>query len=339
MNHKVWLTTFGVIAALVIGGTGFYAFSQYQKYSSALGSWDEKVRTIESLERKVPYPNKENSELLAEKKGDYEKAVNDLYEALQTFQRPLNTELTNTEFQELVRQRVQEFRGYAKENEMALLEDPGEFQLGFDVYAANIPAPELVPLLDYELEAIDRLLRELVDSGAVALETFERDPIPGEESGAQDHESSVVHKYPIRMRIRARHDAFQEFINKMANDKDFFYILRVLKVRNDQQEGPIKLVSEDGTTDLPNFKNPASGEQADYAKLVEWGFPDAGEDELIQAAREQGFEMDKQDARVLMGQEMLNVFMVVDIVRFVSPAEQNAAAKKDEKNNSNSKKR
>ena len=331
MNHKVWLTTFGIFSALFIGGSAFYAFTGYSKYSEAMGSWDVKVRTIESLERKVPYPSEGNAEALAGGKDEFEKAVLELFESLEAFQRPLDAQLANTVFQGNVKQRVQSFREYAKTEGMELLDDPQAFQLGFDSYATDIPKPELVPYLDYELEAIDRLLRQLVDTDAEALLTFERDPIPGEDGGAERQESSVVHKYPIRLRIRAKHASFQNFINQMANDKEFFYILRVLKVKNENSEGPIKLVSEDGSTDLPQYINVDTKEVASYAKLVEWGYPDTPAADIAPVAREEGFELNKLDARVLMGEERMNVFMVIDIVRFVSPEEQAKAADSDEK--------
>ena len=326
MNHKAWLTTFGIFAALFIGGSAFYAFSGYSKYSEAMGSWDVKVRTIESLERKVPYPSEGNAEALAGKKDEFEKSVLELFESLKAFQRPLDAQLANTVFQGNVKQRVQSFREYAKTEGMALLDDPQAFQLGFDSYATDIPKPELVPYLDYELEAIDKLLRQLVDTDAEALLTFERDPIPGEDGGAERQESSVVHKYPIRLRIRAKHASFQNFINQMANDEEFFYILRVLKVKNESPEGPIKLISEDGSTDLPTYINLETKEVASYAKLVEWGYPDIPAADIAPIAREEGFELNKLDARVLMGEERLNVFMVIDIVRFVSPEEQAKSA-------------
>ena len=331
MNHKVWLTTFGIFAALFIGGSAFYAFTGYSKYSEAMGSWDVKVRTIESLEREVPYPSEGNAEALAGKKDEFEKSVLELFSSLEAFQRPLDAQLANTVFQGNVKQRVQSFREYAKTEGMELLDDPQAFQLGFDSYATDIPKPELVPYLDYELEAIDKLLRQLVDTDAEALLTFERDPIPGEDGGAERQESSVVHKYPIRLRIRAKHASFQNFINQMANDKEFFYILRVLKVKNESPEGPIKLISEDGSTDLPTYINLETKEVASYAKLVEWGYPDTPAADIAPIAREEGFELNKLDARVLMGEERLNVFMVIDIVRFVSPEEQAKSADNDEK--------
>lgn len=325
MNPKVWLTVFGVIAALAIGGAGFYAFSNYRSYSDALYSWDEKVRTIENLERRVPFPNKDNSEALAAKRDEYQGAVQELFENLQSFQPELNTQLSGTEFQRRVSERVQAFRSFAREGGLAI-EEPESFQMGFDIYSNQIPAPELVPVLDYELEAIERLLRELVEVSADELALFERDPIPGEPGGAQSQDSGVVHKYPIRMRFRADYAGFQRFINSLANDKTFFYIVRVLKVRNDQKEGPIKLGAQEGSdSDIPMLIHSETQQLASYEQLAEWGWDVDPREEVLERAREEGFLESKTDARVLMGQEKLNVFMVVDIVRFLSPEEVEAA--------------
>lgn len=319
MSYKVWLITFGVIAALVIGGSGFYAFSSYGQYAGAMQGWDDKVGTIESLERRVPYPNKANSEALDEKVAAYEKSVEDLYGSLNTFQRELNTTLPSTEFQQLVKERVQTFRKYAEDGGLAITE-ASDFQLGFDEYSNVIPPQGLVAVLDYELEAIDYLLRSLVDVGASSMSSFERDPIPGESGAPAEHASSVVHKYPVRLRFNANQDSFQALINKLANDTNFFYIVRVLKVKNEVTEGPVKLTAAEQSA-LPMFENPETKQVAPYELLEEWGYPDASADDLAARAREEGFISSAKDARVLMGQENLNVFMVVDIVRFISPEE------------------
>ena len=53
------------------------------------------------------------------------------------------------------------------------------------------------------------------------------------------------------------------------------------------------------------------------------------------SARAAGYIPSQQDARVLMGQEELEIYMVVDIVRFVDPEE----ASNEEKADSEDKKR
>lgn len=320
MNSKIWLTVYGIVAALVFLGGGFYAFSSYGKYTEALSSWDSQVGMIETLERKVPYPNKENAEALEAKVKSYNDSVEALAATLKTFQRDLNKTLVNTEFQQRVKKRVEDFRVAAKEGGMAL-DATTDFQLGFDSYANTLPSPDLVPVLDYELEAIDNLLRTLVNSGGESMNSFVRDPIPGEPGGAEKQESGVVHKYPVRLQFRGSFDSFQKFVNALANDKTFFYIVRVLKVKNEMTEGAVKLTAAPGGSSFPRFQNPETKETASPEKLAEWGYGTATESELIAKAKEAGFIKADQDARVLMGQEKLDVFMVVDITRFLGKDE------------------
>lgn len=294
--------------------------------------WDSKVSTIESLEKRVPYPSKENEEALEGDLQAYQQSVQELYESLETFQPELNKDLVNTEFQQMVKTRVEEFRPFANSKNF-VIESDTEFQLGFERYAQTLPPPQLVPILDYELKAIDHLLRSLVEAGATSLTSFERDPIPGEAGAPANHESGVAHKYPVRVGFEASHEAFQTFINQLANDKQFFYIVRVLKVRNQVTEGPVKL--SPAQSNFPVFEHPTTKEVVSYERLKEWGYDDtpASLPAVETKAREEGFVYASTDARVLLGQEKLNVFMVVDIVRFVSPEEvaaQDAAKQPEE---------
>lgn len=317
MNHKTWLTVFGVFALLLIGAAGFYAFSSYGDYSEEMSGWDSSVGTIESLERRVPYPNEENAEALKKSVEGYDASVQDLYQSLISFQRPLNAALQGTQFAQLVKKNVQEYREFAKTGGLEI-ESTEEFQLGFDAYSSSIPAPELVPVLDYELEAIDHLLRELVTSGVDTLMSFERDAIPGEAGGAEDHDSGVVHKYPVRLRFRSDYESFQKFINSVANDKDFFYVVRVLKVQNEKVEGPLKTTDDGGAGQRYVYPD---GEPVSFEDIQILRQSVATDEEMEAAAREAGYALTQQDARVLMGLEKLEVYMVIDIVRFVNPGE------------------
>ncbi|MEC5126269.1 Amuc_1100 family pilus-like protein [Verrucomicrobiales bacterium BCK34] len=317
MNSKVWLIVFGVFSAVLIGGSGFFAFSKYKEYSDADSSWNTKVGTIESLEARVPYPNEENEAAVKKQAVEYDAAVKGLFESLNTFQKPLR-ELENTAFQQLVKKRVEEFREFAQAGGMAV-DTVEEFQLGFDRYSATLPPPELVSILDYELDAIDNLLRELVTAGVTSMGTFERDVIPGEVAGTEANEEGVVvHKYPVRLRFVAPHDSFQSFVNRIANDENYFYIVRVLKVKNQVTEGAPKLTSEDGSA-FPVFEDQSTKQVAGYEMLLEWGYGTESEEAVQEKAKAAGFTPASKDARVIMGQEQLEVFMIVDIARFVNP--------------------
>ena len=320
MNSKVWLIVFGVFAALLIGGSGFFAFSKFNEFSEADSSWNTRVGTIESLESRVPYPNEENEDAVQAQAEEYDAAVKGLFESLNTFQKPLRADLENTAFQQFVKKRVEEFRTFSQAGGM-VVDTVEEFQLGFERYSANLPPPEMVSILDYELDAIDNMLRELVTAGVTSMGTFERDLIPGEEPGTEpNNEGVAVHKYPVRLRFVAPHDSFQSFVNRIANDDSYFYIVRVLKVENQVTEGAPKLTSEDGSA-FPVFEDQSTKQVAGYEMLLEWGYETESEETVAEKAKEAGFTPANKDARVIMGQEQLDIFMIIDIARFVNPDE------------------
>ena len=321
MKAKAWLTVFSVIALLVIGAAGFFCFTASQAYSTARASWDDNVGTITSLGKKPLFPKQENVEALEEKKEEYEKAVADLFAGLNQFQKPLNKTLGNTEFgAEVVKTKVNEFRALAQSKNFEIPDE--NFQLGFDAYANSVPSPEIVPILDYELNAIEHILQELIASGGESLNSFTRDLIPGEVGGPEQQDSGVVHKYPVRLGFRANHSAFQKFVNSLSNDNGYFYIIRVLKVSNEVSEGPLKGGGvEQNLGGLPKFEHPTTRQIADQDMLTKWGFPEVFGAALEAKAKEDGFISSQKDARVLMGLEKLDVFMVIDIIRFLDPSD------------------
>lgn len=289
MNSKVWLRTFGIVSVLLLAATGFYAASSFQRYRESLSKWEKKVESIADLEVQVPYPDEKNASALKKRVGSYRESVRALSETLKSFQRPLETGVETTG-QSRAKKYVEDFRLFAKANAFTI-ETENEFLLGFDAYADKMPDPDLVPLLCFQMDAIDHVLRKLVKSGAKSMTSFERDPIPGESGARESPSGAVMQKYPVRLRFHTDHDSLQGFINDLANDRDFFYIIRVLKVQNESQEGPLKQIPEDEPSSVG---------------------PEKSLEIPLQEAR---------DARVLMGQERLNLFMVIDICRFTSGVE------------------
>ncbi len=327
MKPNAWLATFGVIALLLIGGAAFFCLKAKGSYDEAMNGWGDKLTKIGSLSKRVPYPSKEAEEKIKKQLDDYNAEVSDLYQNLNKFQKPLNLTIKDTEFQQLVRTKVEEILGIAS-GAGFVIEDSEEFYLGFDLYKGRLPSPETVPLLDYELGAIDHLVRKIIESGGDSLVALARDPIPGEE-GAENRkqEESVVHKYPVRLKFTGSHEAFQKFVNQAANDKEYFYIFRVMKVENQNPEPPAKL-STGLAGEYPVYKNPNTQEVATPDLLEDWGWPGAPEGDVISAAAKAGFEPASEDARILMGQEKLDVYLIVDIVRFLDPEEVKTAEKK-----------
>ncbi|NNE94140.1 MAG: hypothetical protein HKN23_21035 [Verrucomicrobiales bacterium] len=330
MKPNVWLSVFGVVAAVFIGGAAFFMISAKSAHDEAVGKWDENLSKIDRLGKRVPFPSKEAEGALEASLNEYKGAVDNLYQALKEFQKPLDNTVSDTGFQQLVKTKVDAFK------EMARTRDPqfeinagdgddGAFYLGFDAYQAAIPAPDTVPILVYELNAIEHLCQTLVKSDAISLEMLERDLIPGEAGAtAEKQESSVVHRYPVRIRFNASHDSFQNFVNTIANDQEYFYVIRVMQMENSNPEGVAKFSSGPAGSRMPRFRRDATGEIATQEELEKQGYPDVSGVELQQKMAAEGWELVTQDAQWVMGRETVDAFMIIDIVRFVDPSEAGA---------------
>ncbi|MCB1092984.1 MAG: Amuc_1100 family pilus-like protein, partial [Verrucomicrobiae bacterium] len=229
------------------------------------------------------------------------------------------SEFTN----QILKGKVSDFLKLASEKKMEL-EKRDDFYMGFDAYRTTFPRPEVVSALNYQLEAVEHLLNSLAESGVDRLNFLTREQLPGEEQTADAVAATgivkgeVVQKYPITLGFVADHRDFQEFVNRIANDKDYFFILRVLRVDNSSPGGP-SFETEGGLGQSAWLK--PDGIEATQTEMEEMGMGTLPYDEFSKKAIEAGWQQKRQDARIIFGQEKLEVFTVIDLVRFLSPDE------------------
>lgn len=323
MKGNTWLVGWLVVTVLLLGGAGFFLAKGYGTYSEEFSGWDNLSSKISRLEKEVPYPSEENEESLTQLVEAYDADVTALYESLDRYQKPLNEQISDSDFTtQILANKVTEFRKAAQEGGMTI-KNEDQFYLGMAAYQSTFPRPQIVPILNYQLEATDHLLRLMVESGVDQLGFVNREELPGENSEVEGAEAGVVagkvvQKYPISVRFTAGHGAFQEFVNRMANDKEYFFILRLLRVENSSPNGP-DLGSDEGQSG-PQFRDAAGNPPPDdlYGEIQS---TTADFSEMVIAFREKGYEMQSADARIIFGQEKVDVFAVVDLVRFLPPAE------------------
>lgn len=316
---------FAVFALLLIGGAGFFFAKGFGKYRSEFNGWDDLASKIKRLERESPYPSAANEKKLASHLGDYEKKVEALYQSLAKFQKPLDDAMQDRDFPQKLKTRVQGFLDLAGEKGLAI-EDKENFYLGFDAYSSSLPKPDLVPLLNYQLDATSYLLKQLVESGASRLNQLSRELLPGEALNPENAEAesgsrSVVQKFPVKIAFAGRHQAFQNFVNRIANDEEYFFILRALRVENSAPDGP--KIEEDSKAVFVNDK----GETATMEFTEEMGLNDLPWDEFVTKMAGAGYRQVSQDARILFGEEDVEVEAVIDLVRFLPPGEEGAEKK------------
>lgn len=287
-----------VVTVAGVGGAGYYLSTRYAGYSDARDTFDSKRNRITSLKSKQLYPSDENVKLIEDSVTTYEGEVTKLQEQLLKFQKPLNVTMKDTEFQQLVKERVAAVQKLA---EIGKLELPENFYMGLLKYRLDVPEPAAVGLLDYQLKAIERMMEAVVRSGMGQLIALERDPLAVE---ADDYEapevSPALEKYPLKLTLSGTHEALRSFFNELSNDTEYFFNVRFFRMENSAKSGPLRGEKSDAEPEEEGIDDDP----------LDIGTDDEGEEE----EDDEGLNY---DAQIVMGNEEIQAHLVIDLVRFV----------------------
>lgn len=318
-----WLVGYLLVSVLLVGAAGFYFFNSLSVYQEQVDGFQSNTGSIETLLKKETQPNEKNLDSLKTAVKGYEGNVKALFDALQKYQKPLDLSIQDSQFPQLLLEVVKSFQGYAKEKGM-VIDKPESFFMGMGSYQTTIPNPKMVPLLDFQLKASDRLLRNLVDAGVARLIFFARDPLVGEFGEVDEKiktafDDQIVKKFPVTMQFEGTHQALQSFLNTISSDPDYFFIVRATRIENGAPNGPPPNVMG------VRYRGPDGKEitQEDSDAILKDLQPEA----ITAKVAELNWTVVSEDARILFGNEIIKVFAVIDVARFEKPASE----KKEEK--------
>lgn len=262
------LTAAGAIALAVLV---FMAWSGYSEIST---EYDEADRQLKLLESARVYPSAGNVEILEEQRDQYAREFAELRDNLETLQIPVEP-ISPSGFLDKLRETVSEMEQLAEDNGVSLADD---FYMGFPEYRATPPRPEAAPELSRQLDTVRLVVERLMDLGIVELTFIRRDPLPSElgetvpgrdappappaSPGAVVAEEELIEKQTMDFGFVTTPVSFREAVNAVASAKSFV-ILRTLRVRNEQTEGPSKadtLADRNGGAGGPGIDAPVGGD-------------------------------------------------------------------------------
>ncbi|MEM8953142.1 MAG: hypothetical protein AAGD22_03230 [Verrucomicrobiota bacterium] len=292
-QQKQFLVGLLVVLGLAIAGSGYFFMSSRGAFNESMGGFDNQRNMIATLERKPLYPNAENVGLIEESVLGYQSEVAKLQGELLGYQKALNGTMTQPQFRTKLQATVDDFKEGAAAVGMVLPED---FYMGMLRYRTEIPRAEAVGLLNYQLESIDNLMKVLANAGATELNQVERAVLPIESDGYEEEEGEQdpLEKYPVQIAFSGPHKALQGFFNEVSNDKEYFYIIRYVRIESSMKEGPERFGGD--------FDD--EFDQGTFGGADDFGGSGIGGEERID-----------YDASVIMGQETIKCLAVVDLVR------------------------
>ena len=351
-QNKTAATIIGVATAGALG-LGGMLYLAYTDYDQSLGQYQKLSSDIARMESASLYPSEANVKAKADGVAAYQVEVGELAKKLLDLQRLRKTdgakEITDTDFQAKLKQLIAEIK--TKAGQATTL--PKDFALGFDVYTKSLPkSAQAANELDDYLDGVVAVVSAAIDSGVKSIDTLTRSELAIEKDGipAPKHTppppkkaapkpskkktktaapvkppveiSQVVEKRQLILRMKLDQQPLQRLINTLSTPSQMphFTIVRVLRVENEKQEGPIIGATPEELKDNPSAAHatatPASIATADPNK------PQVVKDEVIAPT-----VAAKHDAFAVLGQENLVVYLEIDLVRFVDPASAEATTK------------
>ncbi|MCE9609769.1 MAG: Amuc_1100 family pilus-like protein [Chthoniobacter sp.] len=188
IKENKFLTGFMVVMLLGLGGIGYLLFTAMGKYDAAQMEYSGKSAELTRLQKLNPSPTKKTLDQLVAQKKEASEVVADFQKSLAAISIPAEP-MTPEQFQDKL-----------KATKTAIVEKaaaagttlPAKFFLGFDAYEGRPPAADAATPLGRQLKGIEWVLTQLFDSRVIELgsegkDPIKRDPLP-EESGKKAEE-------------------------------------------------------------------------------------------------------------------------------------------------------
>ncbi len=314
-ENKVPAAILGLTGAGVVG-LGVVLFNAWSASSAAQESYDAVNLSLANLKSAPLGPTSEN---LAQKQAlvdAYKTSVGKLSTVLYKLQ-PEDKPTTNTELQAKLKTKIAEIK---KDGAGRL---PAEFNLGFDQYTSELPkSDQVASQLSTYIDSVDSIVRLFLKSGIKSIDMLERSALPSEKGepdkpkqqakskakGIQARQApapiSITERRQVRITLRADQAAIQTVLSGLASPSEmpFFTVVRLLRIENEAQIGPPR------TTGLPSDPDVPPGPN-DQAKPTPVGAQPASPDSFV-----------------VLGRETLRAYIEIDLVKFLNPQAQQAAA-------------
>jgi hypothetical protein len=249
-----FLTGFFAVMLVGIGVLGYFLFSASSAFDAADDRYHDKANELNRLRHLPLYPNAKNLKALVEQKDEAAQLVAAFQKQLATREFAAD-DITPQEFQDRLKKAVTETVAKAGEAHMELLKDNGKFYLGFDPYETRPPEAEAVGPLTKQLKAIQWVMDRLIEAKITRLVSLVRIPLPEEKGLAaannkrQDREernakAGLVSKFPVDLELVGRQKSIADALDVIVGPSaPQFFIPRVVRLKNEKAKGPERVVA------------------------------------------------------------------------------------------------
>lgn len=310
-ENKPLAAILGVIAvgSLALGYLLYDAWSVYDETKEGYLGLGNQVAALKGARLA---PTNENLAAKQAAVDEYAKLVDTLGKTVLILQ-PKVAPINDIEFQDKLKAKISEIRKLAGQAKVQL---PADFAFGFDDYTSTLPrsAAAATELSGY-LDAMEKLMKLFLDCGVKGVDLLERSKLPVEAATAANAQGNnnagmrgqvsaeILEKRQISAVLTLDQGPLQLLVSRLTSPSDmpYFTSLRVLRVENQMQDGPLNSEVRLPTQEAKVQGSTPAAEEApsDEIKPPEPAFP---------------------DAISVFGNELLKVRLEIDLVKFLDAA-------------------
>lgn len=310
-ENKPLAAILGVIAvgSLALGYLLYDAWSVYDETKEGYLGLGNQVAALKGARLA---PTNENLAAKQAAVDEYAKLVDTLGKTV-LFLQPKVDPINDIEFQDKLKAKISEIRKLAGQANVQL---PADFAFGFDDYTSTLPksAAAATELSGY-LDAMEKLMKLFLDCGVKGVDLLERSKLPVEAATAANAQGNnnaamrgqvsaeILEKRQISAVLTLDQGPLQLLVSRLTSPSEmpYFTSLRVLRVENQMQDGPLNSEVRLPTQEAKVQGSTPAAEEApsDEIKPPEPAFP---------------------DAISVFGNELLKVRLEIDLVKFLDAA-------------------
>jgi hypothetical protein len=293
-----------IVGSLALGYLLFDAWSSYEETKEGYLGLGTQVAGMKGARLA---PTKENVAAKQAAVDEYAKLVNILGNTVLLLQ-PKVEPIQDIAFQTKLKAKIADIRKVAAQSKMQI---PADFAFGFVEYTNSLPksAAAATELSGY-LDAMDALVRLCLKCGVMSVDQMERSKLPIEtQATAQAPQgnmqgqapASILEKRRVLAILTLDQGALQQLVGRLSStEMPYFASVRLLRIENERQEGPLRAEVRLPAQEAPNPNDPKKEEAAtDEIRPPPPAFV---------------------DTISVFGNELLKVRMEIDLVKFLDAA-------------------
>jgi hypothetical protein len=301
------VTLVGAILLFFVGSLGS------KRYDAAQEKFDAAYSEASAFEKQPLYPKAENQAAKVKALGEYHQAFDALQTNFEAFRPKEIKNLTPQEFTDQLIATNKEIRKAFEESKTIV---PEAFFVGFEKYNTSLAAANSTGILQYQLEAIKKLMLAMAKAKVGELKNFYRLPI-SEESGQvyAAADSAVARPFPMEVTFSGTEQSVREFISAITKIDSQYLVIRSMRIGSTKKAPPLAADAQfdkakaDKSATQPDDLSGAFTFPGDTPAPADTKAPDA-------ATATKAVDSSRILAQVLGG-EHVQVFIRLDLLEFL----------------------